>query len=430
MIDPTHHLEPAIFPDGGKVVIIGGGPGGTACALALLKFARQKAIDIDITIIEGKEFTEKRHHNQCVGVLSPPLPSLLEDTLGIPFPNNICIGEIKQYLLYNGGEKIQLNDEGEPSRAVRRVLFDAYMLEQVSARGIRIHPARAVDLEFHTDNVIIYTENTSIKADVVVGAFGMDEGSAAMFARTTVYHPPQGLDSVVVNYPISEREQEQLAGCIHAFLPANPRIEFGAITPKCDHLTINIAGRTVDTPLMRSFLEMTEVRKILPARDYQDDLREGKIVFYKGRFPRSLARGFYGDRYVMVGDASGLVRAFKGKGATTAIQTGIRAADTIINHGISRGAFQYHYRSANWDIIQDLPYGRFMRQVTLAMSNFGLMGIVLRAARKSSPLRSALFGAVSGHTPYRVVLSQILRPNVAWAVLGAIKKNPVDSNRQ
>jgi flavin-dependent dehydrogenase len=263
MIDSSHNVSPATFPDGGKVVIIGGGPGGTACALALLKYANEKAIDIDITIIEGKEFSVKRHHNQCVGVLSPPLPSLLEETLGITFPANICIGEIEGYILYNGGEQIRLNDDGEPSKAVRRVLFDAYMLEQVSARGIRIHPARAVDLEFHANNVIVYTENTSLEADVVVGAFGMDEGSAAMFARTTRYRSPLGLDSVVVNYPINDNDLEKLAGSIHAYLPANPRIEFGAVTPKCDHLTINIAGRTVDTPLMRAFLEIPEVRDVL-----------------------------------------------------------------------------------------------------------------------------------------------------------------------
>jgi flavin-dependent dehydrogenase len=421
MSDPTHHISPAIFPNGGKVVIIGGGPGGTACALALHKYATQLSIDVDITIIEGKEFSTKRHHNQCVGVLSPPLPSLLEDTLGIQFPTNICIGEIERYILYNGSEQIRLNDEGEPSIAVRRVQFDAYMLDQASTRGIRIHPARAVDLEFHANNVIVYTENTSLPADVVVGAFGMDEGSAAMFARTTAYRSPLGLDSVMVNYPIADHFQEKLAGCIHAYLPANRRIEFGAITPKCDHLTINIAGRTVDTPLMRAFLEMTEVRNILPENNNLSDILEGKISFYKGRFPRSLARGFYGDRYVMVGDASGLVRAFKGKGATTAMLTGIRAAETIINHGVSYQAFHHHYRSANQDIIQDLPYGRGMRLLTMILSNFGVMGIILRAGRKSPALRSALFGAVSGHTPYRKIIAQVIHPKVALAILGAFK---------
>ena len=146
------------------------------------------------------------------------------------------------------------------------------------------------------------------------------------------------------------------------------------------------------------------------------------MSYYKGRFPRSTARGFYGDRYVMVGDASGLVRAFKGKGATTAMLTGIRAAETILNHGISEQAFQAHFCSANRDIIQDLPYGRSARLATVSLSNYGLMGIVLRAAQKSPVLKTALFGAVSGHTPYREILKQVFRPKVIWDILNSIRK--------
>ena len=380
---------------------------------------RKKALDINITILEGKEFTNERHHNQCVGVLSPPLPTLLEKSLNVPFPRDICIGEIESYILHSAGEEVTLHDNGEPSIAVRRIQFDAYMLEQVKARNITVVPARAVDLEFHTDSVIIYAENESVEADVIVGAFGMDDGSAAMFSRSTAYRQPQALDSVIVNSPFNNFDQEQFGSSIHAFLPSNHRIEFGAITPKCDHLTINIAGRTVDATLMSTFLELPDVIEVL---DSPIDSNLHDLNYYKGRFPRSSARGFYGDRYVMVGDASGLVRAFKGKGATTAILTGIRAADTIINYGFSAQAFHEHYRRANQDIIQDLPYGRGMRLITLTMANFGFMGIVLRAAQKSPVLQSALFGAVSGHTPYREILSQILRPKVIWDILRSIRK--------
>lgn len=409
------------FPNGGRVVIIGGGPGGTACALALKKYAQLKGFDIKITILEGKEFTNERHHNQCVGVLSPPLPDLLENTLGVAFPTNICIGGIERYVLHSSGEEITLNDNGEPSVAVRRVQFDAYMLEQVLTRNITVSHARAVDLEFHDDHVLVYTENESVEADMVVGAFGLDEGSAAMFSRLTPYRPPRALDSVVINCEVAGAILENFGGSIHAFLPANRRIEFGAVTPKCDHLTINIAGRTVDTPLMRAFLNLPEVRDILRGVD-KDGLNSKNLRFYKGRFPRSIARGYYGYRYVMVGDASGLVRAFKGKGATTAMLTGIRAAETIINHGFSRRAFHNHYRTLNQDIIQDLPYGRGMRLATLMMSNFGFMGMVLRAAHKMPALQSALFGAVSGNTPYRQILSIVLRHKVVWAMLRAFKK--------
>jgi len=405
-----------------KIVIIGGGPGGTACALALHKMATEKSLEIQITVLEGKEFDLERQHNQCVGVLSPPLPSLLENSLDVPFPRDICVGNIDRYILVSAGEKVTLHDKGEPSVAVRRVQFDAYMIEQVLNRNIKVFPYRAVDLEFHDDSVIVFTENESVEADVVVGAFGLDDGAAAMFSRTTPYRQPQHLDSIIVNLPNDHFDQDEYGTSIHAFLPSNRRIEFGAITPKCDHLTINIAGKKVDARLMRSFLDLTEVDEVLYGKNYARDSNTYDHNYYKGRFPRSSARGCYGDRYVMVGDASGLVRAFKGKGATTAVQTAIRAADTIVNHGNSAQAFNEHYRSANLDIFQDLPYGRGMRLITLMMSNFGFMGIALRAARKSPALQSALFGAVSGHLPYKEILGYVLDPSIVWDLMRSIRK--------
>jgi flavin-dependent dehydrogenase len=418
----TSTNNPRLFPEGGRIVIIGGGPGGTACALALRKFASKKNIKVKITLVESKDFTHKNHSNQCVGVLSPPLPTLLEKTLGIAFPRTICTGNIERYILHSNGNEITLDDEGELSIAVSRMQFDAYMLEQVVENNIPVIPSRVVDLEFHKKNVIVFTENGSIEADVVVGAFGLDEGSIAIFKRQSPYRPPLSIDSFVTNFPISDDYLRKYSECIHAYLPKNPKIEFGAVTPKCDHLTINIAGRKVDPSLLYSFLENSEVNGILPVIEDLENYIRNKLILSKGRFPRTIARNYYGDRYVMVGDASGLVRVFKGKGATTAMLTGIRAADTIINYGISRQAFHQNYRKANQDIIQDLPYGRLMRLATFLMSTSGFMGLILRAAEKTPELRSALFGAVSGHTAFRDILSEVLRPKIIHSILLAIKK--------
>ena len=59
--------------DGGHVVIIGGGPGGAACATAVCRLAQSLGREIRVTVYEGKTFAGERHYNQCVGVLSPPL---------------------------------------------------------------------------------------------------------------------------------------------------------------------------------------------------------------------------------------------------------------------------------------------------------------------------------------------------------------------
>ena len=403
-----------------RVVIIGGGPGGTACALALQRQAAQHGRRVHITIIEGKQFLDEKHYNQCVGVLSPPLPELLENDLGITFPMQLCLVEIQGYVLHSSGEQITLQGAGEDSYAVRRVLFDQYMLEQVRLAGIEILSARAVDLEFHADKVIIYTENLPLEADVVVGAFGLDEGSASMFSRLTDYRPPRAMNSLVTKFDPQNQEESNLEGYIHAFLLSNPRIEFGAVTPKCSHCTINIAGDRVDTPLMDRFLSHKQVQKVLPELNGGQVQQNHHLIYFKGRFPRSLARGYYGDRYVMIGDAAGLVRAFKGKGITTAVMTGIRAAETILEHGYTRQDFHDFYRTANQDIIQDLPYGRAMRLLTLFMSRVGLINPVLRAAETSPDLQSALFDAVSAHALYSEVFAKSLRLNTVLAILKAM----------
>jgi flavin-dependent dehydrogenase len=405
--------------ENGSVVIIGGGPGGTACALALQRMAGELGRNIKLTIVEGKQFVGEMHYNQCVGVLSPPLPDLLWERLEVKFPYHLSRSEISRYILHTAREQITLSDPGQPSIALRRVQYDAYMLEQARERGITVFPARAMDMEFHDDRVVVYTENSPIEADVVVGAFGMDEGSSSMFNRLTKYRPPHALSSIVTKYHPSPEEVEAFGPCIHAFLPADPQIEFGGVTAKKNHLTINIAGSHVDTGDMDRFLSYPEVRAVIPSYLENPGLDPSDLQYYKGRIPRSLAAGYYGDRYVLVGDAAGLVRAFKGKGVTFAVITGIRAAETILHHGISEYAFFDHYRSINRDITRDLPYGQAMRYLTIFLSRYQMLDPVIRAARHKPGLQSALFDAVSAHAPYGEVLQQSLHPDVVLAILEA-----------
>ena len=407
----------------GHVVIIGGGPGGTACALALHRMADEMGRKIEITLVEGKQFVGEMHHNQCVGVLSPPLPELLWNRLGVKFPYQLSRSFITQYVIHTAREQISLDDKDQHSVALRRVQYDAFMLETVKQRGITVIPARAMDLEFHADHVVVYTDNSPFQADVIIGAFGMDDGSSAMFNRLTPYRPPQALSSIVTKYHPKPDDMKTFGSSIHAYLPANPKIEFGGVTPKGNHLTINIAGSDVDADLMVAFLNLPEVRGILPNLSGESKLDPMELQFYKGRFPRSLAHGYYGDRYVLVGDAAGLVRAFKGKGVTSAVLTGIRAAETILKHGISGQTFYNHYCALNKDITQDLPYGQVMRHFTIMLAHYRLLDPVIRAAKQNPQLQSALFDAVSAHAPYRQVIQQSLHPGIILAVLKAMTIN-------
>jgi len=55
---------------------------------------------------------------------------------------------------------------------------------------------------------------------------------------------------------------------------------------------------------------------------------------------------------LLVGDAAGMVRPFKGKSVNSGFLTGIRAANTIMKVGISQKAFEAYYRSCR-DVTYD-----------------------------------------------------------------------------
>lgn len=401
---------------GSAAVIIGGGPGGTATAIALKKGAQALGLDIEITLVEGKLFSNGQHHNQCAGVLSPPIAQILEKDLGVAFPWHLSQRSINRYVLHTARRSIELDGTGEPSYAMRRVQFDEYMLETARQMGIKIVQARVTDLEIHADRVVIYTESCCLVADVVIGAFGMDEGTAEVFTRAVGYKAPPSLSTVVTKYHPGEEHLPKFGDSIHVFLPATPQIEFGAFTPKGNHLTINIAGKAIDADLMDTFFALPEVGRVLKDLTDADRLNSHIISYFKGRFPRGLAKNYFGDRFILVGDAAGLVRAFKGKGVTSAVQTGMRAADVILHQGISAQAF-HSYNQANHDILEDMPYSQAMRSLTIFSSRFGLMDVAIRAAENNPGLRRAFFDAVSAHSSYKEVVRLILSPAALRSIL-------------
>jgi flavin-dependent dehydrogenase len=399
--------------EGACVVIIGGGPGGASCGIALKRLAAAMNRSIRVVLYEGKHFAAESHYNQCVGVLSPPIDRILEEELGVAFPKHLVQRSITAYVLHGEREQILLEDEEAPSYAVRRVQFDAYLLDQARACGVEVIQSRVTDLEFHADRVVVYSESVPQVADVVVAAFGLDHGSAHALAGSTSYRQPRFLDSIVTKIHPPEEFMHGFGEHIHAYLPPWPQVEFGAITPKGNHLTINVAGARVDANWMDRFLAWEPVRSVLPAVDQYRSTNPKDLHYFKGRFPVSIASGFYGDRYVVVGDAAGLVRAFKGKGVNSACLSGLWAAESMLSHGISRAAFAGGYAQACAETVTDLPYGRAVRLLAIVGANQHLLDPLIDVARCEPVLRTALFHAVSGHCSYRTIAGELLRPAVA-----------------
>jgi ribosomal protein S18 acetylase RimI-like enzyme len=153
---------------------------------------------------------------------------------------------------------------------------------------------------------------------------------------------------------------------------------------------------------------MPEVQELLPRFD------AGAINYYEGRFPSSPARGAYGHRYALVGDATGWLRPFKGKGINTAIITGIRAAETMLEHGVSARALE-NYRRACSDLLGDYRYGVLVRRLMLVGARLCLDPMI--DVGKVDPLMyDALFDSVSGQDSYRNIISRSLKPRLVRKV--------------
>lgn len=396
----TPELGP--LKNGQTVVIIGGGPAGASCAITLKNIARKRNNNVDVVLYEYKDFEGGIDHNECAGVLSPPIVHIIEDKLGIPFPWHLVKREAPGYYLHTGGQTIKLDREGETSYTLRRVQFDAYLLQKVRESGVMIIRGKVTNVEIDEDKVTVYCETGHTRADVVVGAFGLEEGTQHVFARETPYKPPKFLLAILTKFhPRGQRHNlEDTDGYIHAFLPALKGIEFGAITPKGDHYTINIAGEKISARSMDEFLRLPEVLAVLP-KNFKESLNS--LDYHHGCFPVRPAKNLFGDRYVTIGDAAGLIRPFKGKGINAACLMGIKVAAVIMDTGISKKAFQTYLNSFQ-EVIQDLPYANAVRKSVVWSANYGFLTPVIRMANTHAALKKALFDSVSGKRAYRDII--------------------------
>ena len=409
--------------DGSRVAIIGGGPGGASVAIRLLRNARVRGIDLRVAIYEPKQFP--LHHNPCIGVLAPPTAVLLREKLQIDLPAEMIKRTIKGYRLHSDRNEIDLRvpTTEDPALMVSRSEFDHLLLDRAVAEGAQLLNDRVTGLEFHPDNlehpVRVYSEGASRTADMVVAACGLDDGLLSVLEHVSppqrrYRRPREYMHSIIVKLPCDERYIEsRLHGEIHAFLLSDLlRIEFGAITPKLNHVVVNISGRRVRSTDMEDFLLHREVRPLLPRFNLQ------QLNYYEGRAPVRHARHVYWDRFVAVGDATGWLRPFKGMGITTAIQTGSSAADVMMERGIDGVALAAYDLRLRY-LTEDHYHGRALRRICRMGMNAGVMDEVIELAKTNQELYTILYDTISGQYSYRRIARDLLRSTLVFK-MGAL----------
>lgn len=384
--------------DGQTAIIIGGGPAGSSCAITLKMMGRKLGRDINVIIYEGSKFDEgciKR-----VGVLAPPLVQTLEEVMGIPFPCQTVERKIVGYYLHSGDAKIRLYMGGNISYVGHNVAIDRYLLDKARELGAKVIPGRVEDIKFYPDCVAVESDLEGAKGNVLVGAFGLDTETSYLLEQATHYSPPKALFSVVTKIPADPEYLRKCEDYVHVFLPTLGDVEFGVVTPKLNNFVVNVAGPAVTRDTLERFMSLPEIRKLIP-----EDVTDGgsAIMSRPLTFPLEPAQNSFGDRYVTVGDTSGLVRAYKGNGINSACATGTKAAEVMLKVGISHQALEEYYDAFS-HIVKDLPYGRAVRQMTVLGERYGMMPGVLKIAGRDRALVNVLIDFLSGSKTYREIV--------------------------
>ncbi len=379
-----------------SVAIIGGGPGGCAAALGLRKWAPSTTV----YLFEHKRFD--RHFNQCMGVLTPPFEELLREMTDLSLPKHLVKGCIGGYILHGEKDELILEDEQgrEESLVVHRNEFDRWFIREVTNSGVKVCPERVTHLEFHPEDVVLFTEGGTYSVDAIVGAFGLDSTLRSTLRNNSPYRPPTAVETIVTILKTAGKRESLPKEWIHTFLPPIAGVEFAAVVPKEDHLSIVVAGKPVGIKTLKEVLAYPPMVKVLP-KGYEVE------TAFRGGFPNRPAHPFCGDRWVTVGDASGLMRPFKGKGINMAILGGGWAARCLAERGVGKCAFD-PLKEAFAHIIKDRMWGLGARVGIRLTGRWWGWDPLLAQAHGDQKLRAALFDAVSGRSTFRSIMCRMM----------------------
>ncbi len=423
-LPPEELIDLGPLKSGQRVVVVGGGPSGASCAIALRRLSAARGIDLDIVLFEAKDF--RAESNICVGVLSPPFRQLLKQ-LGICLPDSMVQRVVTGYVLHGEHNSVILDDEPgvEPTLVVHRSDLDQFLLDSAEQLGIEVMNDVVVDLRLARSTALVVSSGGArIPTHAVVGAVGLNRVAMSIFeSGMEGYQRPSVMRSILIEIPMAESLiEERFGNRVHAILPASlPRIEFGALTPKRDRIVVNAAGEEIEDEDFDRFLRLPAVQRMLEGVDL-DQPRAHEV------FPTRPARHFAQDRIVTIGNASGLMRPLKGKGINTGILMGIRAATTMMEVGVSDRAFGALYHSCR-DITSEYKYGLFLRWLYRTSRRLGSLDAVIEAAKREERLYRLFHGMVSGEDSYRKLVHSIsLRPlllaRIAIGILRHRKARP------
>jgi flavin-dependent dehydrogenase len=430
--------------DGSRVAVIGGGPAGSYFTYFLLDMADMLGIEIEVDVYEARNFSKAGPGgcNHCGGIISESLVQLLA-TEGINLPPDVVQRGISSYVMHMDIGSVRIETPIQEMRigAVHRGAgpkgdtgdkwqsFDGFLQNLTIEKGANVINKRVTELDWQSGQPTVNTRGGTPKVyDLLVVAAGVNSATQRLFKGMELdYQPPRVTKTIIREYKLGEEMiQKYLGNSMHVFLLDMPGLEFAAMIPKGDYVTICMLGEDIDKDLFEIFLDAPEVKQVMPSG--------WQLTHFACQcLPRmniGAAVHPYGDRLVIIGD-SGTTRLYK-DGIGGAYRTAKAAASTAVFNGIGEEDFEKHYMPACNTLDRDNSIGRFIFGVTHQIQHrrFARKAVLRMTAeeqKRKGPNRRMsmiLWDMFTGSAPYRDIFMRTLNPlylvKLGWSLAASI----------
>jgi flavin-dependent dehydrogenase len=417
--------------EGSRVAVMGGGPAGSFFSYFLLDMAERLGRQIQVDIYEPRDFNMPGPAgcNMCAGVVSETLVQYLAAE-GINLPPTVVERGIDSYVLHMDVGNVRIDAvrhekrigtlyRGIGPRGLKEIKwesFDNHLLMLAIGKGACVIRQRVTEVHRQDGRLTIKAQNGPLEAyDLLAVTAGVNTAALKLFEGLGFgYQPPRTTKCFVREYYLGEEVVERYMGSsFHAFLLNIPRLEFAAIVPKGDYVSLALLGQDIDRDMVQSFVNDPAVKGCLPP-DFPSDQAACWCA------PRINVRGSpqpFGDRIVFIGDC-GVSRLYK-DGVGAAYRAAKAAARTAMFQGISAVDFRRHYwpvcRAMETDnligkviftIVRQIQKRQFARRAVLRMVSSEQEG-------KADPARGmslVMWDVFTGSAPYREVFLRTLHP--------------------
>ncbi len=363
------------------VLIIGGGPAGTATAISTLK-----NIDLRVAIVDKKK--PIHYHKPCGGLLTPVTKDIFEDMLQLEIPESVFSKPPTLGLFYvpPSGWKAGGAVPNYQLLNVARDRFDSWLRNQSVQEGAEVLENTQFlgfepDSSFYLVKLRKGDEIISVKTKVVIGA----DGCRSTTRKAII--PDQG-EMITVMQQIFDVKNCNLA--INPFFYVFYGKRFADIYT---YLIFKeqgkvLIGTAAFTPLKKKrlhdlflkrfgenflqFLSKTKGGNF----DQPESIESWPIPFFPPVFGR--------ENVLLVGDAGGFCNSFTGEGIRFALECGITAGECIAkcNTGGDK-SFRTLAKLYEMELDSLEPYIRKMQVVTREMTDQTLEDLVRDSLKKN-----------------------------------------------